>query len=91
MNGDCSDNYTCQEVMNHFILSCWSYFKAKNLALIFFFFLTYIQKAAAYFSRPRVKTDTQKNLTRKQLLEEEKKKGRKANDNRSPRVSRHVA
>lgn len=38
MNGDCSDNYTCQEVMNHFILSCWSYFKAKNLALIFFFY-----------------------------------------------------
>lgn len=38
MNGDCSDNYTCQEVMNHFILFCWSYFKTKNLALILFLF-----------------------------------------------------
>jgi len=76
--------------MNHFILSCWSYFKTKNLELVLFFILGYVQKAAAYFSRPRVKTDTQKNVTRKQLFKQEKKKGRKANDNRSPRISRDV-
>lgn len=59
--------------MNHFILSCWSYFKTKNLALILVI-LGYVQKVTAHFFRQGVNRGTQKNAQEATAQRRQKKK-----------------